>query len=122
MVPAALLFSDQATAGAAAYDKEAAATRVRYADSATKCRNLSVRARANCLKLAKEGAHAALNRTYGEAGADAKAAYARSTARCKAIPGPERRRCLRSARAEREMALGKAEEIRSAPLAMGSNR
>jgi hypothetical protein len=33
----------------------------------------------------------------------------------------EHHRCLKAARAERAMALGRAEEIRSAPLAMGVN-
>ncbi len=121
-LPAAMLLAGPATGAAAVYDKEAAATRARYTENAKKCRKLAPAARAACLELERVGAHAALNRTYDEALVDANAAYARTTARCKTLPGPERRRCLRAARGERSTAIGKAEEIRSAPLAMDSNR
>ncbi len=75
--------------------------------------------RVNCTKAARAGAHAALDRTYSDAVAGAKANYSRTAAYCKTMPGAERRRCLRAAKTERAIALGKAEEIRSAPLAMG---
>jgi hypothetical protein len=119
LLPAALLLAAPVCAAETAYDKAAAAARARYTDNASKCRNLDAAARASCIKVARAGARAALNRTYSDAIAAAKTTYARTAARCKALPGGERRRCLGTARSEREMALGKAEEIRSAPLAMG---
>ena len=118
-MPAALLMAAPVFAAETAYDKAAAAARARYADNAAKCRKLEPGPRASCMKLAKAGAHAALDKTYSDAITAAKTTYARTAARCKALPGAERRRCLRIARSEREIALGKAEEIRSAPLAMG---
>ena len=119
LLPAALLMSAPAFTAESAYDKVAAATRMQYSNNAVKCRSTKAEQRAVCMKLARAGAHAALDRTYGDAVAGAKANYARTAARCKTMPGAERRRCLRAARAERAIALGKAEEIRSAPLAMG---
>jgi hypothetical protein len=119
LLPAALLLAAPVFAAESAYDKAAAGARARYTYNAAKCRNLDPAPRASCIKLAKAGAYAALNKTYSDAISAARTTYARTTARCKALPGAERRRCLRVARSEREMALGKAEEIRSAPLAMG---
>lgn len=118
LLPAALLLATPVFAAETAYDKAAAAARARYTDNAAKCRGLDPAPRANCIKLAKAGAYAALNKTYGDAITAARTTYTRTASRCKALPGAERRRCLRIARSEREMALGKAEEIRSAPLAM----
>lgn len=120
-LPAALFVSAQLVAAESTYDSAAAATRAEYAANAAKCRSLTGGARINCMKLAKAGAHAALSRTYGDAVEGAKAAHARTASKCKAMNGGERRRCIKAARAERAMALGKAEEIRGAPLAMGNN-
>lgn len=119
LLPVACLLALHALAAENLYDRAAAAARMQYKDNAAKCRDPNPEARATCIKLAKAGAHAALSRTYGDAVASAKATYVRASARCKPMSVTERRRCLRIARAERTIALGKAEEIRSAPLAMG---
>jgi hypothetical protein len=118
-LPVACLLASHVLAAENLYDRAAAAARAQFKENAAKCRSPNPEARAACLKLAKAGAHASLDRTYNEAIASAKATYARSSARCKPLGANERRRCLRIARAERNIALGKAEEIRSAPLAMG---
>jgi hypothetical protein len=73
------------------------------------------------MKTAKAQARAALGHTYADAVSAAKVAYAGAAAKCKPMNGIEHHRCLKAARAERAMALGRAEEIRSAPLAMGMN-
>ena len=76
-------------------------------------------ARANCAHDARAAARTTLARTYNEALAAAKSDYASDARRCKRIKSSDRRGCLAAAREEYRMALGRAEEIRSAPLAMG---
>ena len=78
LLSAVTLYSAQAGAAESAYDKAAAGARTRYAENAKKCRKLESEARENCIKLAKNGAYAALHRTYGDAVIAARAAYARS--------------------------------------------
>lgn len=121
LLGATALWATHAPAAPTAYDKAAAAARTQYAANAAKCRKHPAVERQNCLKLAKEGARASLAGTYSDAVASAHAAYARTVKRCKTQPSTDRRRCLRNALNERSIALGKAEEIRSAPLAMGIN-
>ena len=108
-----------AVAAASVYDQSAAAIRTEYRKRVAECRKPSTASRASCVKLARIHAQAALEKTYEAAMAGAKAEYAGATAKCRQIKRTEHRHCMKSATAEHRMALGRAEEIRSAPLAMG---
>lgn len=120
LIAALILSAQTLAAGSTAYDEAAAAARTEYRNNVAKCRGTPGGGR-NCIKLAKTAAQARLSGTYSDAVAGAKAAYASTAARCRSMSTGQHRRCMKTARAERAMALGKAEEIRSAPLAMGAN-
>ena len=108
-----------AVAAASVYDQSAASIRTEYRKRVAECRKPSTASRASCVKLARIHAQAALEKTYEAAMAGAKAEYAGATAKCRQVKRTEHRHCMKSATAEHRMALGRAEEIRSAPLAMG---